>query len=170
MANLPRLTFLLPMLLALSAQAAQPPRRYVSVVAGGLTPAVANFHDGAALNAGIGFGLRFQRLPGVSAEAIWTGCAIARSGADAGSSSGDINYRAGGLFAAWRGRGQPYLKGRIGVSRVTVYDAVSKNTRIAAAAGAGLGWHVPEGALELEQTYLNDDAWLLSISYLYDLY
>lgn len=139
-------------------------------MAGALTPGPADFHDVAAVNVGFDVALRFRRLPGVAAEAVWTGGAVPRFSHQAGTSRDEDN-RAGTLFAVWRSPGQPYLKvkGRAGVGRVSVYDETGTETRIAPAGSVGLSWRVPEGTPEIGQTFFNDDAWLLSISYLYDL-
>lgn len=152
-----------------SAPAAQPPRSYVGVTGGSLAPKYFQIDDGVAINAGIGFGLRLQRIPGVAVEAIWTGSAIPRGGDEPGPSDNTDN-RSSALFAVYRSGGDTYLKARLGVGHQSLYDDDSSHTRTDMAGGLGLGWRVPQGMLEIEQSFFNADAWYISLSYFYDLY
>lgn len=154
---------------AVNAGAEQPPPSYVGVTAGALSPKYFQADDGVALNVGIGFGLRLPALRGVAVEALWTGSAVPRPSGDPGPADNTDN-RSSALFAVYRSEGSPYIKARAGVGRQSVYDNDSNRTRTDFAGGIGLGWHVPEGAIEIEQSFFNADAWYISLSYFYDLY
>ncbi|MBA1146142.1 hypothetical protein H0Z60_03615 [Ectothiorhodospiraceae bacterium WFHF3C12] len=141
----------------------------MGVTTGALSPKYFQMDDGVAINAGIGFGLRLPGVHGVSVEALWTGSAVPRPGEEPGPSD-NTNNRSSALFAVYRSGGSPYLKARAGVGRQRLYDDDSSRTRTDFAGGLGVGWTVPEGALEIEQSFFNADAWYISLSYFYDLY